>query len=798
MILLNPDNIKHLVGEFFNGQYEVKKFLGEGSFAKVYLVKHNYLEDLRAMKIIKQPISQTTNLKSVFQEVMIATKLRHENIISIYDAGIMSDFSENNQNDGKAYFVMEYVRGGNLEQYLNSFIKSNIFMPIKRALDLIKQILSGLNVLHMSNPQIVHRDLKLNNILLTYDACGEILVKISDFGFAKEVTTNISDIDIVGTRPYMAPESFIKSISVMTDIYAVGVIFYQLLTNVFPYDVENFTIEECLDLKPWKCQLKPPSFYNKNVSKNLDNIVMKCLETDPKDRYQNVSELLNDVEVAFNKLKPLICEKNQVYLDDYYNYPLNDSLKKAFLIAKKENKLNEAIEILEREVLKDYDVRKYYGETLKMWKSQYPDVKLISNAFTVNLTGKNYKLSCDLLKEAIAYNPLNKHKFAHFIDLWELFIDLTEDGNLVKSVLHLEELMETNRHIKKIYSPIINTLKLYSIEEIIAKAIQLVDSNNLVDASNLMEFAVVLNSEARQKYEYKLSLWKQNMNSEFKCENQLNGDTIDYAIDLGTTDSVLSYFNDGNPIIVKNYNTGDNFTPSAVFIDDNNEVHVGEVAKKLLMLNDNVVSEFKHNMGFSIPFNFQNASRAMHPEELSAEILKDLRVSLYKQSGVNMEHAVICVPANSNYIKTKAINDAANLAGFRSHSLLSEPLAVAIAYELKSFENSNWIIYDLGGGTLSISLIRFGFGEIKNVESIRWDDFGGNSFDWAIVDELFVPKIVKELQLIDFRRDNLKYKKIFSKLKSVAENSKKELSDFISTDIYVSIIFLVIITSHLL
>ena len=79
------DKAKRMVEEFFNGQYEVKKFLGEGSFAEVYLVKHNFLDDLRAMKIIKEPLSSATNTKSIFREVMLATQLRHENIISIFE-----------------------------------------------------------------------------------------------------------------------------------------------------------------------------------------------------------------------------------------------------------------------------------------------------------------------------------------------------------------------------------------------------------------------------------------------------------------------------------------------------------------------------------------------------------------------------------------------------------------------------------------------------------------------------------------------------------------------------------------
>ena len=786
-MLLELDDIKQLVGEFFNGQYEVKKFLGEGSFAKVYLVKHNYLEDLRAMKIIKEPVSPTTNIKSVFKEVMLATKLRHENIISIYDAGIMSTFRQNKKD--LAFFVMEYVQGGDLEQYLNSFINSDILMPIDKVLTLIKQILMGLNTLHMSNPPIIHRDLKLNNILLTFDNFGEIIVKISDFGFSKEVTTGISDIDIVGTRPYMAPECFNKEISTMTDIYAVGVIFYQLLTNNFPCDIGEFSMEDLLELNPWKTQFKHPSHYNKNVSTNLDEIVMKCLQTNPKDRYQNASELLYDVEIAINKLEPAgYMDNANEPIEVSCDYLINDSLKYAFRLAKRENGLDSAIEILENELLNDYEVRQHYGETLKMWKSQNPDVKLISKAFTVNLGGKNYYLAIDLVKEAIAYNPSIKNKFGHYIDLWKIFIDLSKDVNLIKAILSLEELMEKNKHVMEMYAPIINTLKTYSVEEIVAQSNHLVNLNNLVDAANLMEFAVVFDSSIRDAYEYRLSLWKQNMNHEFKVSNKFKDNTIDYAIDLGTTDSILSYYNGGNPIVIKNYLTGDDFTPSAVLIDGDNNIHVGEDAKNALWADDrNAVSEFKHDMGLSIPFSFQKSSRIMQPEELSAEILKDLRTSAYEQLGVNVEHAVICVPVNSNYIKTKAINDAADLAGLRSHSLLLEPVAVSIAYDLKE---NNWLIYDLGGGTFSLSLIRYSCGEIDSLNSIRLDDFGGNAFDWAIVDEIFVPKIAKQLKLEDFRRDNNGYKRIFSKLKVVAENSKKELSKGSSADIFIHNLFI--------
>ena len=782
---------KQMVEGFFNGQYEVKKFLGEGSFAEVYLVNHVFLDDLRAMKIIKQPLKANSNNKAIFHEVSLATQLRHENIISIYDAGIISSFD----NENKAYFVMEYVPGGDLEQYMNSFVNSNISMSIPRVLNLMKQILQGLNVLHSSNPVIVHRDLKLNNILLSYNSFGEIVIKISDFGFAKEITTDISDFEVAGTRPYMAPECFRKVSSTMTDIYAVGVIFYQLLTNSFPYGIEEFSLEEMLDAKPWKNALKPPSEYNDKISKELDEIVMKCLKINPEDRFHDASELLSSIEVIIDEFSPKtqgipIIEKE--FEDEFSDYIMNDSIKEAFRLAKCENGLNEAIEILEKEILSDYDIRECYGETLQIWKSENPDVKLISKAFTVNLRGKNYELSSNLLKEAIAYNPNVKCRYAHYIDLWEIFIKLAKSGNLIEAVISLENLMGSNNYVHEIYVNIISTLKTYSLEEIINESIRLANLNNLADAGNLMEFAVVADSRSKSKYAYVLSLWKQNMNSHFKIGNELKENTIDYAIDLGTVNSVISYYNNGDPIIIKNYKTGEDFTPSAVFIDEGNNVHVGDEARNAIISNaNNAVSEFKNNMGFPIPYRFENSSQVLLPEELSSEVLKDLRVSVFEQYGVNVEDAVICCSANSNPMKTKAINDAAELAGFKSHNLILEPIAIALAYDLKASDEDKgiWMIYDLGGATFNVSIIKDNGEEIEKLATAGFENIGGDAFDWKIVEDIFAPQIIADLNLDDFAPNNSKYSEAFLKLKLAAEKIKKELSFSTKADISIDNLF---------
>ena len=124
-----------------------------------------------------------------------------------------------------------------------------------------------------------------------------------------------------------------------------------------------------------------------------------------QNRCANANELLADIDLVIDEYssEEINIVKND-YVDEFSQYIINDRIREALEFAKQENMLNQAIEILENEILIDYDIRQYYGETLRMWKSRRPDVKLISKAFSINLCGDNYKLSINLLKEALAYN----------------------------------------------------------------------------------------------------------------------------------------------------------------------------------------------------------------------------------------------------------------------------------------------------------------------------------------------------------------------------------------------------------
>ena len=509
---MNFEKVKEIVEEFFNGQYDVIKFLGEGSYAQVYLVRHNYLNDKRAMKIIKEPLTNTANIESIFHEVQIASQLRQENIISIYDAGIIYDF---------AYFVLEYISGGDLEDFRNSYIKENESIPIHICLNIMKQILLGLNTLHSSKPTIIHRDLKTKNILMNYNDDEDLIIKISDFGFARELSSKSEDFEVGGTKPYMAPECFKGIFSTESDVYAVGVIFYLLLTGSYPYNIDEYEIEDIVGGMPWNKILKLPSQFDENIPKPIDKIVMKSIQKDPEKRYRDANEFVEDLEIATENFKESSYyqdyvnekEKPEDETQEYYfDYILNDNILEAFRLAKMEDCFDEAISILEKEVLRDYEIRKTYAKTLRLWKGDYPDAKLISEAFTVTLKGENYKLAIDLLNEAFAYNPILKESYGHFIDLWNIFIELNKDKDLKGAINALKSLMQSDDRVNDIYKDSIDTLMTFDKNRILEESNALAKMNKLVDASKLLEFLVVSDDEIRKDYEYKLSLYKQDIN----------------------------------------------------------------------------------------------------------------------------------------------------------------------------------------------------------------------------------------------------------------------------------------------
>jgi len=253
--------------------------------------------------------------------------------------------------------------------------------------------------------------------------------------------------------------------------------------------------------------------------------------------------------------------------------------------------------------------------------------------------------------------------------------------------------------------------------------------------------------------------------------------TIDYGIDLGTTNSVVAHLDGMNRTIIKN-NEGRDCTPSVVWIDNKDRIHVGDAAKVRQDEDpDNVAYEFKRVMGKDKEFNFLRSNRKMRPEELSAEILKSLRQSVEKRDPDPLAGAVITVPAAFEVPQIEATKKSAQLAGFQHYPLLQEPVAAALSYGFESdSENEYWLVYDLGGGTFDAAVINMRDGIFNVVNHLGDNDLGGQLLDWSIVNEILIPEITRKFKLTDFRKGNHKYDAAFAKLKAATEEAKIRLS----------------------
>jgi len=254
--------------------------------------------------------------------------------------------------------------------------------------------------------------------------------------------------------------------------------------------------------------------------------------------------------------------------------------------------------------------------------------------------------------------------------------------------------------------------------------------------------------------------------------------TIDFGIDLGTTNSAIARFAGVDAEVIKN-NQGHETTPSAVWVDRRNRIHVGQAAKMRSEADpDNTCTEFKLRMGTSgMAKHFVAAGRSMEPEELSAEVLKSLRRDVAQRLERDITAAVITVPAAFELSACDATKRAAELAGLTQAPLLQEPIAAALASGFQSAaDNTFWLVYDLGGGTFDAAVINLRDGEF-NVVTHRGDNFlGGKLVDWQIVEQLLIPAITEQHPMTGLGRGNPRWFGTIAKLKQAAEQAKIQLS----------------------
>lgn len=256
-------------------------------------------------------------------------------------------------------------------------------------------------------------------------------------------------------------------------------------------------------------------------------------------------------------------------------------------------------------------------------------------------------------------------------------------------------------------------------------------------------------------------------------------DTIDIGIDLGTTNSAVAEAKGASAEVVRNAQNLE-FTQSAVYVSRTGSVLVGrKAAARVVADPDNACAEFKLRMGRRDQDKvFEASGRTLSPEEMSAEVLKSLRLDVQRRTGEPVETAVITVPAAFTADQTAATSRAAELAGLRAAPLLQEPTAAVWAYtaDVEAPDKGFWLVYDFGGGTFDAAVVKIEDGEFMVVNHAGDNSLGGKRIDWAIVEDYLLPRLQQDHGLSDVTADDPRYRGVFAQLKSLAETAKVELS----------------------
>ena len=266
----------------------------------------------------------------------------------------------------------------------------------------------------------------------------------------------------------------------------------------------------------------------------------------------------------------------------------------------------------------------------------------------------------------------------------------------------------------------------------------------------------------------------------------MNAAQLYFGIYLGADKCAIASYDGVESKIYKN-NEGFEYTPTAVWMDSKERLHVGRRAKDQLE-NDpgNAFSEFKLQMGSETQYTFARNKKKVSPQELSAEVLKALKEDVRRQIGEEVTSVVITVPAAFELPQCQATNKAAELAGFVNHPLLQEPIAAAMAYGFQSeTTNKFWMVYDFGGGTFEATIIQIKDGQIEVVNHGGDNGLGGKNLDWEIVNSLLAPAAAQVNNLNNFTRNNKQFRKTFAKLKAEAEKAKIRLSLEDSVEIFI-------------
>lgn len=297
------------------GSYRILEKIGQGGMGVVYKGIHIMLEQVVAIKVLSPQFAQDQHMRSRFiKEAKIQARFSHPNVVNILNYL---------ESDGNLFLVMEYINGETLESYLKREGK----LTVERAASVSMSILDALDFMHSKG--VIHRDIKPSNVMFTEGG----LVKVTDFGIAKVVGENgQTRTGMVGSFLYISPEQILgEGTSAQSDIYSFGITFYQMVTGRVPFngDSEYKIMKAHLEEKPTM-----PWVINSDISKDVGKIILKAIAKNPKGRYQNIKELVEDLRTASKKQKSWLIPYQIAIKKQYLNIAACFNLnKKKFLIS---------------------------------------------------------------------------------------------------------------------------------------------------------------------------------------------------------------------------------------------------------------------------------------------------------------------------------------------------------------------------------------------------------------------------------------------------------------------------------